>query len=254
MHNAIAHQDYTKQARINVVEFEDDHLVFSNYGSFLPHSVDDVVLKDTPEEVYRNPFLVEAMKSLDMIETQGGGIRKIFNNQRARFFPMPEYDLSSGKVKVTITGKILNEDFARILIKNPTLTLEEIILLDKVQKRKTINDSQYRHLKKLGFIEGRKSNCYLSFKVIERTNDEGLKAEYIRNKSFDDGYFQKLILDYLEKYKLAPRSAIDTLLTPKLSDALSDAQKKKKVANLLGALRVAKKIKVIENKNWGLNK
>jgi ATP-dependent DNA helicase RecG len=34
LNNAIAHQDYSKGARINVVEFEDDHLVFSNYGSF----------------------------------------------------------------------------------------------------------------------------------------------------------------------------------------------------------------------------
>ena len=100
LNNAIAHQDYTKGARINVVEFEDDHLIFSNYGSFLPKSVEDVVLNDTPEEVYRNPFLVEAMKNLDMIETQGGGIRKIFNFQRQRFFPLPEFDFNNNKVKV----------------------------------------------------------------------------------------------------------------------------------------------------------
>jgi ATP-dependent DNA helicase RecG len=166
LNNAIAHQDYTKAARINVVEFEDDHLVFSNYGSFLPKSVENVVLKDTPEEVYRNPFLVEAMKNLDMIETQGGGIRKIFNFQRQRFFPMPDYDLSDSKVKVTITGKILNEEFARILVKNPSLSLEDILLLDKVQKRKKLSDEEYRYLKKLKFIEGRKPNYFLSFVVI----------------------------------------------------------------------------------------
>jgi ATP-dependent DNA helicase RecG len=34
LNNAIAHQDYSKGARINVVEFEDDHLVFSNYVFF----------------------------------------------------------------------------------------------------------------------------------------------------------------------------------------------------------------------------
>ena len=85
LNNAIAHQDYSKHARINVVEFEDDHLVFSNYGSFLPKSIEAVVLNDSPEEIYRNPFLVEAMKNLDMVETQGGGIRKTFNFQRERF-------------------------------------------------------------------------------------------------------------------------------------------------------------------------
>ena len=110
--------------------------MFSNYGSFLPKSVEEVVLNDTPEEVYRNPFLVEAMKNLDMIETQGGGIKKMFNFQKKRFFPLPDFDFEDNKVKVTIIGKILDENFARILIKNSDLKLEEIILLDKVQKKK----------------------------------------------------------------------------------------------------------------------
>lgn len=200
LNNAIAHQDYTKGARINVVEFEDDHLVFSNYGTFLPKSVEDVVIKDTPEEVYRNPFLVEAMKNLDMIETQGGGIRKIFNYQRQRFFPMPDYDLSEEKVKVTITGKILDEDFAKILIKNPSLTLENIILLDKVQKRKPCSKDEYRYLRNLGFLEGRWPNYYLSLKVVEPLDDDGLKAEYIANRSFDDEHFRDMIFQYISKY------------------------------------------------------
>ncbi len=252
LNNAIAHQDYSKAARINVVEFEDDHLVFSNYGSFLPKSVEAVVLKDTPEEVYRNPFLVEAMKNLDMIETQGGGIRKIFNYQRQRFFPMPDYDFSDGKVKVTITGKILDEDFARILVKNPSLSLEDIILLDKVQKKKSITDEEYRHLKKLGFLEGRKSNCYLSFKVIQPINNEELRAEYIANRSFDDAHFKDMILEYLKKFGKTKRSTIDNLVIPKLSAALTAEQKKNKVTNFLSALRIEGKIKSEPGYCWGI--
>lgn len=253
LNNAIAHQDYTKGARINVVEFEDDHLVFSNYGAFLPKSVEDVVLKDTPEEVYRNPFLVEAMKNLDMIETQGGGIRKIFNFQRQRFFPMPEYDLSDEKVKVTITGKILDEDFARILIKNPSLNLEEIILLDKVQKRKPCTKEEYRYLRNLGFLEGRWPNYYLSLKVIEPIDDEGLKAEYIANRSFDDEHFRDMIFEYIRKFGPCKRSPIDNLIIPKLSAILTDKQKKKKVSNLLKFLREKKKIRSIDFGEWIVN-
>ncbi len=249
LNNAIAHQDYTKAARINVVEFEDDHLVFSNYGSFLPKSIEDVVLNDVPEERYRNPFLVEAMKNFDMIETQGGGIRKIFNFQRQRFFPMPDYDLSDGKFKVTITGKILNEDFARILIKNPKLSLEDIILLDKVQKQKTITDFEFKYLKKQQFIDGRKSNIYLSFKVIEPTNDPNLKAEYIANKSFDDVHFKNMILNYLDLSK-SKRKDIDNFIIPKLSATLTDAQKKNKVTNFLSALRMEGKIKSLPGYYW----
>ena len=249
LNNAIAHQDYTKAARINVVEFEDDHLVFSNYGSFLPKSIEDVVLNDVPEERYRNSFLVEAMKNFDMIETQGGGIRKIFNFQRQRFFPMPDYDLSEGKFKVTIIGKILNEDFARILIKNPKLSLEDIILLDKVQKQKIITDFEFKYLKKQQFIDGRKSNMYLSFKVIEPTNDPNLKAEYIANKSFDDVHFKNMILNYLDMSK-SKRKDIDNFIIPKLSASLTDAQKKNKVTNYLSALRMEGKIKSLPGYYW----
>ena len=149
LNNAIAHQDYSKKGRINLVEFEDDHLIFTNLGTFLPKTVENVVLKDSPEEFYRNTFLVEAMRNLGMIETQGGGIRKVFNFQKQRFFPMPEYDFSDEKVKVTIVGKVINEEFAKILIKNPEITLEDTLILDKVQKRKKLTDDEFIYLKKL---------------------------------------------------------------------------------------------------------
>jgi ATP-dependent DNA helicase RecG len=252
LNNAIAHQDYTKSAYINVVEFEDDHLVFSNYGSFLPKSIEDVVLRDTPEETYRNPFLVAAMKNLDMIETQGGGIRKIFNFQRQRFFPMPDYDLGDGKFKVTITGKILNEDFARILIKNPELGLQDILLLDKVQKQKALIDNEFAYLKKKKFIEGRKNNSFLSYKVIEPLNNEELKAEYLANKSFDDAYFKDKIIEYLNKFGNTKRKTIDNFIIPKLSMALTDGQKKSKVTNYLSALRKEGKIEALSGYFWKL--
>lgn len=250
LNNAIAHQDYSQKARINVVEFEDDHLVFSNYGTFLPKSIEEVVLNDSPEEVYRNPFLVEAMKNLDMIETQGGGIRKIFNFQKQRFFPMPDYDFSNGKVKSSIIGKIINEDFARILIKNPNLSLEDTLLLDKVQKQKQVSDEDFNYLKKRKFIEGRKGSIFLSYKIVEPTNNEDLKVEYIANRSFDDAHFKEMIVNYLKKFKKAKRSAINKLIIPKLSPSLSEDKKKNKIKNYLSALNKENRIKNIGYGVW----
>jgi ATP-dependent DNA helicase RecG len=250
LNNAIAHQDYSKGARINVVEFEDDHLVFSNYGSFLPKSVEDVVLNDTPEEVYRNPFLVEAMKNLDMIETQGGGIRKIFNFQKQRFFPLPDYNFDDNKVKVTITGKVLDENFARILIKNSNLGLDEIILLDKVQKHKEITEIEFKHLKKAKYIEGRRPNIYLSYDIIESTNDENLQAEYLANRSFDDSHFKEMILECLKRWGKTKRDKIDNLIIPKLSAVLSEDKKKKKVTNFLSALGKEGRIQCLPGYYW----
>ena len=250
--NCIAHQDYTKGARINVVEFEDDHLVFSNYGSFIPCSVETVIENDSPEEYYRNPFLVEAMRNLNMIDTQGGGIRKIFNFQRSRLFPMPDYDLSNDKVKATLTGRIINEDFAHILYNNPKLSLSDIIVLDKVQKKQPVSVEEYKKFKKMGFIEGRKPNIYLSSKVLALTDDERLKAQYIKNKSFDDNHFKELILSYLKAYHIGTKAALIELLIDKLSDSLNEEQKVKKVTNLLSALKREGKIKSLGYSKWGL--
>ena len=41
-----------------------------------------------------------------MIDTVGSGIRRIYNIQKERYFPMPDYDLSEdNRVKVTLYVK-----------------------------------------------------------------------------------------------------------------------------------------------------
>ena len=254
LNNAIAHQDYSEKSRINVEEFEDDHLVFTNYGRFIPKSVEDVVLHDSPEEYYRNPFLVEAMRKLGMIETQGGGIRKVFNFQKQRFFPLPEYNLSENKVKVTITGKVINEEFAKILINNPEITLEDIILLDKVQKQVQLSVDELKYLRGKKFIEGRRNGIFLSQDLVKKTGNKELLAEYVKNKSFDNDYYKKLILEYIAKSVKVKRSEIDNLVIPKLSEVLSEKQKKDKIRNFLFALGKEGKIVSREYATWEIKK
>ena len=103
LNNCIAHQDYALAGRINVVEREES-LSFTNKGSFVPGDVRRVVMEDAPEEHYRNRFLTSAMFNLKMVDTAGGGIRKLFLFQRQRFFPMPDYDLSGNRVQLTLTS------------------------------------------------------------------------------------------------------------------------------------------------------
>ena len=249
LNNAIAHQDYSKMARIEIIEEEDEKLSFRNYGQFIPTSIEDVVNKDFPESYYRNPFLVEAMRNVNMVETEGGGIRKLFIQQKKRFFPMPSYTLTGGMVLCEISGKVLDENFARILVNNPELSLPEIILLDKVQKREELNDDAITYLRSKKFVEGRKSNLFLSFKVVDASKHIGLKATYIKNKSFDDSYYKELIINYVTTFKKASRNDIEELLTNKLPDILSKRQKYDKITNLLASLRKEGKLKV-ECKKW----
>jgi len=250
--NCIAHQDYGRKTRIEVIENEDESLLFRNYGEFLPSSVEEVVEHNFPESEYRNPFLVEAMRNVRMVETEGGGIRKLFIQQKKRFFPMPIYDTSGGKVVCKIIGNVLDENFARILVNVPSLSLAEIILLDKVQKHEHLTDDSISLLRAKGLIEGRKPNVYLSAKIVDAAKHVDLKSSYIKNKSFDDKYFKKLIVDYIAKFGKANRNEIEILLADKLSEVLTPKQKTSKIANLLTSLRKHGIIKLGHNKYWYL--
>ncbi len=127
LHNCIAHQDYSMQGRIIVVE-EESSLLFSNLGSFLPQSVENIISFDAPPEYYRNLFLADAMVNLQMIDTIGSGIKRVFSLQRNRFFPMPDHDLlDPHRVKVRLSGKILDENYTRLIMSKTDLALMDVI-------------------------------------------------------------------------------------------------------------------------------
>ena len=239
INNCIAHQDYTKHGRINVVEM-DDRIIFTNLGQFIPGNVEKVINDDAPEEHYRNRFLANAMFNLKMVDTAGGGIRKMFNYQRIRFFPMPDYDLSGEKVKVSIIGKILDIEYGRLLARNNELLLEEIIMLDKVQKKKELTPFEESHLKSKKLIEGRKPNYFISLKLAEKT---GQKASYTKNKAFDKKYYFDLIIKAITEHRSIDRRDIDELLWNKLPEWMSNSQRKNKITNLISELRKSKRIK-----------
>jgi ATP-dependent DNA helicase RecG len=250
LNNAIAHQDYEAGGKITVVEFEDGHLCFSNLGSFIPGSVEHVIHSDAPESRYRNRFLTDAMVNLNMIDTIGSGIKKMFIIQKKRFFPLPEYDLTNDRVQVTITGRVVDMNYARKLAEMPDLTLDDIILLDRVQKHKPLTDSQTKHLKQLGLIEGRKPNFHISARVADHSGD---KAQYIHNRGLDDQHYKQLICEYIERFGTAKRVDIDKLLLDKLPDVLDKNQKSHKVKNLLQALKHEGLIEP-EGKSWQMSK
>jgi len=242
LNNCIAHQDYTQGGRINVVERDDGYLTFTNLGEFLPGSIEQVIKSDSPPEYYRNQFLVQAMVNLNMIDTVGSGIKRMFRLQSQRYFPMPDYDLSGGRVKATLIGKVLDIDYARVLAQNPDLTLDEIILLDKIQKKKHITEEEILQLKTKGLVEGRKPNFHISQKVAEKTNQ---KAEYILNRGFKDQHYKGLILEFIDKYGSATKDDLVKLLFDLLPQVLDDSKKKNKVRNLIYAM--SKRDKTIEN-------
>ncbi len=234
LNNCIAHQDYTLGGRINIVEKESGELIFSNLGSFIPSSIEAVVEADAPELKYRNHFLAHAMVGLNMIDTIGSGIKRMFVIQKNKFFPLPDYDLSDHKVSVKITGKVVDTNYARRLAEIPDLSLHDIMLLDKVAKQKVLSDEEISRLKSKKLIEGRKPNFHISANVAKNTNQKGA---YIKLKGIDNDYIKKIILDSIKELGEIKRSELENVLIPKISEGLDISQKKDKIKNCLQKLR-----------------
>jgi ATP-dependent DNA helicase RecG len=242
LHNCIAHQDYTVGARINVVE-RDDALIFENLGGFIPQSVGRVLKDDFMPSRYRNPFLVTAMVEVKMIETLGSGIRRVFRTQRERGFPLPDYDLSEvGKVRVTVLGKLIDENYTRALLNEPDLTLEDVLALDKVQKRKPLTDHEVNTLRAKHLVEGRRPNLLVSARVAKATGQE---IDHILKAGVGDSHYKQLVVELIRKFGPANPSQLQKLLIPKLPDVLTARQKKDKVKNLIQEM--AKKDGFIKN-------
>ena len=248
LNNCIAHQDYTLGGRINVVENEESRLVFLNSGSFIPKTIKNVLKDNAPTERYRNKFLGQAMVNLKMIDTIGSGISKMFRIQKDKFFPLPEYNFENESVQVLIEGKILDTKYATKLAKIPNLSLDEIILLDKVQKGNPLTSQEARVLKKKKLVEGKRPNLYISSAVAITTGQEN---EYIKMHGIDDEHYQAMIIQYLKKFKKGRRADFEDLLLNKLPDILDDNQKRNKVKNNLQNLRKSGDI-TIENGTWVL--
>lgn len=239
LHNAIAHQDYGLRGRINVVETP-GALLLTNVGGFLPGDVDKVIRQDAPLEIYRNPFLAEAMVNLNMIDTQGGGIKRMFEKQMQRFFPMPDYNLSEpDRVQVNLPGSILDEQYSRLLMERADLDLWQVIQLDRVQKRQQIPQEAHQRLKAAGLVEGRYPNLLIAGRMAKVT---GQKARHIRERGFNKQYYLDAITALIREHQPIPRSEIDRLLLDKLPEILSAKQKKAKIHNLMAELAKTGKI------------
>ena len=214
LHNCIAHQDYTLQERINLVE-NPGFLYYSNGGSFIPGTVQKALATHGPQRHYRNECLCNAMVNFNMIDIVGRGIRKIFNQQWERRFPMPDYEIDAAKkeVAVRLYGNAINEKYTKLLKENKDLSLEDCILLDAVQKGHRLSESDAKNLLERGLVEGEYPDLTISLSITRQTKQlpeytkvKGLERDKIKQMALqfiqnagEDGAKKNSILDYLKE-------------------------------------------------------
>jgi ATP-dependent DNA helicase RecG len=234
LHNCIAHQDYMRRERIHVIE-RDHSLCFENAGAFIPGSIESVVHGNRPPSSYRNPFLAQAMVNLNMIDTEGGGIRKMYLKQRERAFALPDYDLSDpGRVSVTLEGAIIDEAYTRLLLDHTNLDLDTVLLLDKVQRGRKIGKHEHGLLKKARLVEGRYPSLHISASLARATRDE---VRYVKNKGLEDARCLEFIVQLTGTTPSGvSRQQINELVEPMLPAVLRPDQRKNKVHNFIQKL------------------
>ncbi len=221
------------------MEFK-DKLIITNEGNFIPGKVENVLTDGYASPYYRNQFLANAMVNLNMIDTVGSGIRRIYRIQKEKYFPLPDYDLSEeNRVKVTLFGKIIDENYSKLLFEKTNLDIDQVMLLDRVQKNYMITKEQSEYLKKDDLIEGRYPKVYISSSVAEMVDE---KEKYIDVKGLDNTYYKDYIILFIEKFGSATRQDINNFMYPKLPSGLTENEKNNRVRYLITSLKNEGKI------------
>ena len=242
LHNCIAHQDYTMQQRINFVE-NPTYLYYSNAGSFIPGTLENALTNEEPQAYFRNECLCRAMVDFNMIDTVSRGIKKMFNEQWRRHFPMPDYeiDAKNRKVSVRIYGNEINKQYTNLLKTNDSLTLWDCISLDAVQKGRTIHEDVAQNLLNRGLIEGEAPNYTISLGIAKATNQ---LQGYTKQKGLDKEKMKQMILQYLKNAGTdgAKRDSIYKYVKDVMPQVKTHEQQLRLLGDILSALSVDKLI------------
>lgn len=249
LHNCIAHQDYTLQQRINFVETP-KYLYYANGGSFIPGTLQRAMETKGPQRHFRNECLCQAMVHFNMIDTVSRGIRLMFSGQKERCFPMPDYEIDTinREVAVRVYGNAIDEKYTQLLKNTPTLTLKDCILLDAVQKGRTIEPNEAAELLLRGLAEGTYPNIYIAEGIARQTGELGT---YVKNRGLKRKYYKDMVVAYLEK-KIdgANRREIDELLSDLIPKSTKNPDSY--VGNLLSELKNIDDKIILINGLWRL--
>jgi ATP-dependent DNA helicase RecG len=143
---------------------------------------------------------------------------------------MPDYDISDEtRTRVTILGEIINDNYAHHLKTRPKLSLEDVIALDKVQKKQTITEQEAGRLRELKLIAGWMPDIQI------------IAEDRVGNIPYSE--YKKLILNYIGEKGAATREDIEALITPTLPFEMPKDKKQRKISNITARLAKDGKIK-----------
>ncbi|MFR9525808.1 MAG: ATP-binding protein [Rikenellaceae bacterium] len=139
--NAVAHKKYTISGDIFIEVFS-DKLVITNPGG-LPFGVTSNNILHARER--RNPHLIQTLHDTDLMEGEGSGYDKVYDElaKQAKHMPIVESDIN--KVSVTLSSTIVNEEALAILnyVENQySLTRKESITFGLIATEQKISATE----------------------------------------------------------------------------------------------------------------
>ena len=147
---------------------------------------------------------------------------------------MHDYECSSDSVRMTIYGRIVNEEYSSLLVKCPDLPIDQIVLLDRVQKGLKVAATAISGLRKAGLVEGRMPHLHISAKVAMMTGQE---AAYMRKKERTGEQYRRIFIDFLRRFPGITRRKINEFMMEEIRGDLTEKQKRAKISNLMTGLR-----------------
>lgn len=212
VNNAVLHRDYSRNEAV-YVQWHHDHLLITNPGGFPEGITLSNLLVHEPKP--RNVRLAEAFKRIGLIEQTGRGIDKVFWGQLRYGRPLPNYSRSDDRsVRVVIPGGPASLQFAAFVFEQDRagtpLSLDELIVLDGLQRDRRIDSQGAGQLIQKGLDEGRSvlerlverglveargerrgRSYHLSARVYRQL---GTAAEYVRTHGIDSVRHEALVL------------------------------------------------------------
>ncbi len=204
--NSLAHRDWTISLWVDVVQTPTS-VSFRNPGRFRADL--EAAIKNNIRPEYLNARMTFLFRSVNLMEQEGGGLRKVYDRQLRKgtriindFFD----SLNPPFVHFTLLGKVDNEDFAKLVLQKSNIEFEDLLILDKivsgVNKTPTqISKDDAERLSKLGYIDlspGRTRRCNISKKFAAKTQTTGKRSRWEKYTKEQEEY---QVMNHLTEYR-----------------------------------------------------
>ena len=137
--NALVHRDYFLSQSIHI-DLYDDRVEVISPGGFIGGITERNILRHTP--VRRNPLLADALQGIRLVNRQGLGVDRIFEELLVLGKNLPTYQADESYVKLVLPTRT-NTEFARFVYESrrngETLELDDLMVLRGLVRHRSLD-------------------------------------------------------------------------------------------------------------------